>query len=137
MKNYAVPKPPRLFKALDIFCILAVLLVSALLFFAARSCFFDPAQDTHLSINADGRTYTLPLDTDRTETVCSGGITLTVCISDGAAWVEASTCPDHVCSSMGKISRAGQTVVCVPAGFSMTVVTRGSSGEVTPDAIVG
>jgi len=29
-------------------------------------------------------------------------------------WVETSSCPQKICSRMGKIRHAGQTIICVP-----------------------
>lgn len=39
----------------------------------------------------------------------------TVIIKDGHAYVEASHCPDKVCINQGKISKKGQTIICLPA----------------------
>lgn len=35
-------------------------------------------------------------------------------IKDGEAWIEDADCPDALCRGMGKISLAGQSVVCLP-----------------------
>ncbi len=136
MKN-RIFKSPKLFQAFDAVCILAVLLVSVLLFFVSGSLFHTSEQTAYLKINADGHICSLPLDTDCSKVFYSNGIKLTVTVSDGYAWVAESECPDRVCRAMGRISRAGQTVVCVPAKFSMTVISQQTEGEVLPDAIVG
>lgn len=54
-------------------------------------------------------------------TVVSGGVTLRIRIEDGAAYVSYSTCPDGICVASGKISKSGETVICAPAGVSITV----------------
>lgn len=39
----------------------------------------------------------------------------TVIIKDGKAYVESSHCPDKVCINQGKISKKGETIICLPA----------------------
>ncbi len=38
----------------------------------------------------------------------------TLIIKDGEAYVVDSSCPDHLCENMGKISKVGQSVICLP-----------------------
>jgi len=42
-----------------------------------------------------------------------GGINLLV-IKDGEVWVEEADCPDGLCMRTGKISKKGQSIVCLP-----------------------
>ena len=35
-------------------------------------------------------------------------------IKDGAAYMSEASCPDHLCMGMGKISHAGQSIICLP-----------------------
>ncbi|MBQ9760175.1 MAG: NusG domain II-containing protein [Clostridia bacterium] len=65
--------------------------------------------------------YEYSLQEDQTLTLTSRGITLTVVIQGGEAFVSSSDCPDHVCVTSGRISKSGETVVCAPAGVSVTV----------------
>ncbi len=57
-------------------------------------------------------------------------------IEDGKAWIEEADCPDRLCVGMGKISRIGQTVVCLPHELVIEIV-----GEKSPtddvDVIAG
>ena len=46
---------------------------------------------------------------------------LTVVIEDGCVWVTDANCPDKTCEHSGKISRAGQSIVCLPNGVTVTV----------------
>ena len=66
--------------------------------------------------------------------VFSNGYTLHVRIASGEAIVESCDCPDGFCVRMGSISRAGESVVCVPARVKLTVV-GGKGGD--DDAIAG
>ena len=65
---------------------------------------------------------------DREWMLESNGITLQLSIRDGRACVRASDCPDHVCVQSGWIGRAGETVLCAPAGVMLTV--KGGEGDV-------
>lgn len=78
-----------------------------------------------------------PLSTDRELTLQGNGITLTVSISGGQARVTETNCPDEICRLSGQISRAGETVVCAPAGIRLTVTDREGGGGGDADAIVG
>ena len=44
-----------------------------------------------------------------------------------------STCHDHVCEGMGRISKVGETIICLPNGLFVKV-TEGEEGDY--DAVV-
>lgn len=46
-------------------------------------------------------------------------------ISDGKVWIEESTCPEHICKHIGKISKAGEKIICIPN--SMIIEVTGES----------
>ena len=93
----------------------------------------DNAGSYFTVITPDGsRTYSLS-DSTAFE-VKSRGITLTVHVSGGQVSVTGSDCPDKVCISTGKISRVGQSIVCIPAEV---VIKIGEGGGVNEDFIVG
>ena len=110
-----------LFRPADILCVVAVLLSAILLFILAGKAFGTPAENAFLTVDADGEIARYPLYENTEFTVISNGISVTVCISEGSAYVSDSECRDGVCRTMGKISLTGQTVICAPARFSMTV----------------
>lgn len=61
------------------------------------------------------------LSEDREILVISNGITLTVVIEDGEAYVSHSDCPDGICRASGRISKGGETILCAPAGVTLSV----------------
>ncbi len=67
------------------------------------------------------------LSGDREIPVTSRGITLTVTIREGAAYVSSSTCPDHACMST-TLREGGDTAVCAPAGVRLLI--KGGDGDV-------
>ena len=66
-------------------------------------------------------------------TVISRGITLTVVIEDGGAYVLHSDCPDGVCRLSGRIRKSGETIVCAPAGIRLLV----KGGDEDVDFVAG
>ena len=105
--------------------LVGILLLAALLVFA----FVRGGQKTGAEavVTVDGveigryplsRSGTYPLN---------GGSNVLV-IGDGMAWVSEANCPDKVCMGMGKISRNGEFIACLPN--RLIVVIEG--GEASP-----
>ena len=56
-------------------------------------------------------------------------------IKDGYAYMEEASCSDHICIKMGKISKTGETIICLPNEVFIKVVNKnGEGGEY--DAII-
>lgn len=49
------------------------------------------------------------------------GYTLTITVENGAVRVAHSDCPNQDCVRSGAISRAGQSIVCLPARVAVTL----------------
>jgi len=64
----------------------------------------------------------------------ANGYTLHVRLSPDGAEVIDSTCPNQVCVHTGHISRAGQSIVCLPARISVTLSGGAEDGV---DAVLG
>lgn len=62
------------------------------------------------------------------------GVTLTVVVEGGAAHVEGATCPDLLCARHSPVSRAGESIVCLPGQIVVTVKGGSAHG---PDAVSG
>lgn len=58
----------------------------------------------------------------RKEIEGENGIRLSVVVENGSVYVEHSDCPDKICVNKGKISDAGDTIVCLPARTVVEVV---------------
>lgn len=56
------------------------------------------------------------------------GGTNTLVIENGEAWVSEANCPDKVCMGMGKISKNGEFIACLPN--QVIIVVEG--GEESP-----
>ena len=78
---------------------------------------------------------TFPLSEDTTFTIdgYDGGVNVLV-IQDGKAFLKDTSCPDHLCEKMGKISSVGQSVICLPNRVVVEII---GDDEPEYDAIVG
>ena len=56
------------------------------------------------------------------------GGTNTLMIKDGYAYVTDSNCSDHICENMGKISKVGETIICLPNELFIKVI-EGEEGD--------
>lgn len=71
---------------------------------------------------------------DATYTYSNNGYTLLVAVHDGGVCVQESDCPTQDCVHTGTITRAGQSIVCLPA--QIVVHLEGVTSD-APDVIVG
>ncbi len=81
-----------------------------------------------LIVTTPDEAWEYELSQNREWTLTSRGVTLTVVIENGCAYVRHSDCPDGVCVSGGSISKNGETLLCAPAGVTLRV--KGGGGDV-------
>ena len=109
---------PTLWDALVVLAVLALAgLLAARPFLAAKT-----AGELTVSISVDGETVErCALSAYEGGTYESRGYTLTVAVENGAVRVSESDCPNQDCVHSGAISRAGQSIVCLPARVAVTL----------------
>ena len=93
------------------FMITAILLAVALAALFAFRALQNPGAEAVVTVNGVevGR---YPLKKDGIFPL-NGGSNILV-IQDGEAWVSEANCPDKICMGMGKISRNGEFIACLP-----------------------
>lgn len=115
----------------DIWLVTAVLAVALCLFLLL---WLLPGAGAAVEVTVDGQLVAaLPLDTPTTLDIPGkNGCVCALVIADGRATVTHATCPDKLCVRRGAVSRAGQSIVCLPGGIVVTVVggTPAVDGEV-------
>ncbi len=115
-----------------------VALIIALLAVAAALWFYLPrSQSGQLTVVisvAGEETRRVPLSDFTETTVTGGGYTLRVSTRDSGVAVTDSDCPTQDCVHTGVITRAGQSIVCLPA---QVVVHLEGTAPGAPDVIVG
>ena len=66
-----------------------------------------------------------------------GGANILV-IENGYAYIKEADCPDLTCVRTGKISKVGETIICLPHKLSVTVTGEAEEGpEIIPGAPSG
>lgn len=131
------PSPPSLrpkpLDALVAAAVVALAVVTALLFYGPRT----GAGQLTAVITQHGqtiRTVALTgLDKELVIPLDDGTYHLTVRISGDAAYIADSDCPGQDCVHTGAITRAGQSIVCLPAQVVISLVSTSSD----VDAVLG
>jgi len=79
-----------------------------------------------VSISVDGReAYQLSLGVNR-EVIVQGPLGETcIRIENGNVYVSRAPCPQKICMKMGKISRSGEVIICIPN----KILVRVENGE--------
>lgn len=83
---------------------------------------------TILVVSSPNGTQEYTLAENREIEITSGEYTLCIEICDGAARVKESNCPDGICLATPAVSRAGESVICAPAGVRLSV--KGGDSDV-------
>ena len=103
-----------------------VILIFALLLCAAPLLMLLPAPSAPVRavVRQNGAVLcTLPLETDAEKEILSpdgSGFNL-IRVQGGAVYMADADCPDRTCVRMGAISRAGETLVCLPHRLTITL----------------
>ena len=109
---------------------MAICLVTAILI---GVCCFRAATGQTLRVTTPTEDMVFSMAQDR-EICVDGrdGRELVIVIAAGQGFVKTADCPDQVCVKTGRLSRAGQTAACLPAGVLLSV----EGGKGAPDAVV-
>lgn len=91
-----------------------------------------PARGESVTVSCGGERTVYPISENRVIDIESNGERLKIVIDSGTVYVEESTCRDGICVKAGRISRPGDSLICVPAGVSVTV-----NGETEADYAFG
>lgn len=106
----------------DLLLVLGILLAAAVLYLLARPG--DAGGWAVVTVNgAEVGRYRL--DQERTVTIGETDYNVLE-ISGGAAAVVEANCGDHTCVRTGRISREGETIVCLPHRLVVEILGRAS-----------
>lgn len=123
----------KYFSALDIGIIVFVLIISAI---ALVSQLNSKTDELSCVVRVGGDVvHTVPLSQvdEKEYFLVEGEFPVTVVLTNDFVYVESASCPDKLCEHTGKISRASQSIVCLPAKVSVTLESSNSD----LDAVVG
>ena len=116
----------------DIIILTVLLCIAALIFCALH--FLSPGGNS-VKIEVASKTVAhLPLDEDTVYNVeINGKTTNTVEIKDGKVDVTYADCPDKICANHRKISKSGESIICLPN--KVVVSIEGDKTEVDGEAL--
>ena len=109
-------------KRADWFSFLFVIILALLLLFLPLPRYAP----VYVTIQTADSTYRYPLAEDRTISIESNGICMTVQISNATVCVQASDCPDSVCVHTGEAKEYGDTILCAPACVLIKITAKES-----------
>ncbi len=110
----------KLFRKGD-FAVIAVIVLFAVAFMAWSNSKSESAQAV---ITVDGETVeTLDLELIKEKLIIIPGTSpsVTIIAENGEIWFEDAECEDRLCVATGKLSKHGDTAVCLPAKTAITV----------------
>ena len=109
---------------LDIIVIAAILFVSLLL---VLGVYVTREEGNTAVVEIDGVTVgEYSLSVNGVFPLNSG--TNVLVIENGVAYLNYSSCPDHVCENMGKIRYVGEAIICLPNRVAVKIVGNGAGG---------
>ena len=120
MEKKKIKRDIMLISTLIIVCVAAFLIIN----------FVVKKDGITAAVKVDGNiVYMHPLDKNASVTVegYQGGSN-TVVIENGTVYMKDADCPDKLCEKTGKISKNGETIVCLP--HRVVVEIQGGEGNV-------
>lgn len=118
MKTYALFRP---WDALVLVLVLA--LVAAALYMV-----FAPSKGNTAEIFLDGeKMRSIRLDQDQVIPLEH----MMIHVENGELWVEDADCPDKICEKTGRISKKGQSIVCLPNRVVIKIIGKGEVEAIT------
>lgn len=122
------------------FLLFFVILAAAAIIAAAPLLLSSPdSGGLHVRITCGGEVVGIyPLEEDDAIEISRGGHLNLVTIDDGAVYMEYSDCRNQVCVDTGRITRPGDTIVCLPNRVVVEIIsrTKGGAEDEAIDAVV-
>ena len=116
----------------DLLLFAGFLALALLLFLGYRLFFRNPGAAVEIAV--DGKAIkTLPLNQNTTYKITTGSQGSSheniLKIKDGYASITEADCPDKLCVHQKKISKKGETLVCLPHKVIVSVISPGAANE--------
>lgn len=104
--------------------ILLILVVTLLAVIGCLTFFLTGSAGDRVVVLIDGKeSASYPLSEDLETVIRTDGESNTLVIRDGKARVLEATCPDGICVDHRPISKAGETIVCLPHKVVLKVIS--------------
>jgi len=111
------------------FILIGTILAAAIIIFAALH--FLPKSGAYVQIEVDRTvTQTLPLGDDTEYKIETENGTNTLIIKDGFAYINEADCKNQICVRHKKISKNGESIICLPHKVVVTVIDKNAKEEI-------
>ena len=115
-------------KKFDLIIIAVVLAISGMLFFWLY--YVNGDNGNFVQVEKNGKVVdTFSLDEDLEKQYDFDGETNTLVIKNGKASVTEANCPDGICVNHKSVSRSGESIICLPHKFVVTVTDEKSTDD--------
>ena len=108
----------------DIIVILSLLVFSIGLLLLV---FCSGKKGDYVKVSVDGDVYGIYSLSEQIEIPLNNGTNI-LKIENGTAFIVSADCPDKTCVNTGKISKVGQSIICLPNKVTVTVIGNTDSG---------
>lgn len=112
----------------DVILIVSLLVVTGMLFLALRLSDSGKQSEGPCAVVTVGGEEVGRFPLSQPGTFVLNGGTNTLVVRDGVAYMEEAKCPDKICMMMGKISRNGEFIACLPNQLLVVIEDGESSG---------
>ncbi len=112
----------------DVILIAALLAVTGVLFLVLRASGSGKEIEGPCAVVTIGGEEVGRFPLSEPGTFILNGGTNTLVVQDGVAYMEEAKCPDKICMAMGKISRNGEFIACLPNQLLVVIEDGESSG---------
>lgn len=121
----------------DLLIIIPVLIIAAIMFLGN---YLQPPSAAVAIVEKNGTEF-CRIDLQKQKSIqiinVGGPMNIKLKAEPGAISFYHSDCPDQICVRTGKISKPGQTAVCLPGKVSVRIVSRNASSGKAYDAFTG
>lgn len=115
-------------KKADLVIVAVVLAVAGILCFYLYYVNGDSGK--YVEVEKNGKIVdTLSLDEDFEKQYDFDGETNTLVIKDGKASVTEANCPDGICVNHKSVNKSGESIICLPHKFVVTVTDEKSAND--------
>ncbi|MCR5207098.1 MAG: NusG domain II-containing protein [Eubacterium sp.] len=111
------------------FILVGIILSAAIILFAALR--FLPQTGSYVQVEVNKTAVeVLPLKEDTEYLIETENGSNTLIIKEGYAYISEADCPDKICVRHRKISKNGESIICLPHRVVITVVDENADNEI-------
>lgn len=112
------------------YILIAVILCVCTVCFAVINYFIPTGNTAVITVDNQQKAVISLAENTRYDVVKNDDVTNTVVVEDGFVYVEYASCPDKICKRHKKISKKGESIVCLPNKVVVTIEGKNNNEEI-------